>query len=198
MLVFSFRLSWCVCVCANGLSATPKVEESSFAYMCDWPVQTQKRYLCEGLSTRPPYASRFALARARFIPCLWFPRFLNRASGLTRTTASEVECHGCRKLSLPPTLLLIFTPAAAAAAPSLAPRHSALVFVCRSCVQVNPGVQGWTVAAHRRNDAKNVPQHHAQLRSDANIEEVRGVQLHRKAGKAGRGAGAGIWYCSMS
>lgn len=48
--------------------------------------------------------------------------------------------------------------------------------------QVNPGVQGRTAAIDRRNDAKDVPQHYAQLRSDANIKEVRGPELHRKAG----------------
>lgn len=51
------------------------------------------------------------------------------------------------------------------------------------CCQADPGVQGGTVASHRRNNAENVPQHHAQLRSHANIQEVRGVQLHREAGE---------------
>lgn len=59
----------------------------------------------------------------------------------------------------------------------------------RDCgsVQVNPRVQGGTVAAHRRNDSQNVPQHYAQLRPHAHLEEIRRLELHREAGKLDHG-----------
>lgn len=47
----------------------------------------------------------------------------------------------------------------------------------------DPGVQERTVAAYRRNDAQDVSQQTAQLRPHAHLQEVRGQQLHRKAGE---------------